>query len=163
VTDARRLIPLLAAAATLALPGCAAPPMIVASAGLTAFQEGSTAFIRGEIESADAIPLSAFYQASLEALNDLDFRITRSALGARSARIKALETGGRTIHVDLEKKSPLVTKVNIRVGVFGDQAVSRLIQQSISKHLPDPATVQPEPDRAVTSEATHGRGFGYNE
>jgi hypothetical protein len=157
-----RVTPLLLAAA-LALSACAAPPMIVASAGLTAFQEGSTAFIRGELESADAVPLGAFYQAALDALSGLNFRIVSSRLAPRGARIQALETGGRSIRIDLEKKSPLVTKLNIRVGIFGDQAVSRLIQQSIAKRLPDPAHVSPEPDVPVQSEITRSRGFGYQE
>jgi hypothetical protein len=142
----RRATRLALGALALAIQGCAAPPMIIASAGLTAFQEGSTAFIRGELESADAIPISAFYQSSLDALKDLNFRIVSSRLSPRSARIQAVETGGRSIRIDLEKKSPSVTKLNIRVGIFGDQAVSRLIQQSIAKRLPDPASVTPEAD-----------------
>jgi hypothetical protein len=161
MTRSRLLIAL--AAAALALCGCAAPPMIVASAGLTAFQEGSSAFIRGELETADAVPLSLFYQASLDALHDLNFRVVSSSLGPRGARIQAVETGGRSIRLDLEKKSPSVTKLNIRVGVFGDQAVSRLIQQSIGTRLPDPATAPPEPDVPRTTRPLQVGGFGYYE
>jgi hypothetical protein len=162
VTRSRPHLLLAAATALAAIAGCAAPPVIIASAGLTAFQEGSTAFIRGELESADAIPLSILYQAALDSMTDLQFRMVSSNLTPRTGRIQALETGGRSVRIDLEKKSPLVTKLNIRVGVFGDQAVARLIQQSIAKRLPDPASVTPEPDEPRPVDETR-RGFGYNE
>jgi hypothetical protein len=141
------------AAGGLLAAGCFAPAVVVASAGLSAFQTGTTAFIRGELEYADAVPMDVMHGAALDALRELRFRVVSERLGRTEAGIVAAEVGGRSIRVVLEAKSVLVTKVNIRVGVFGDQAVSRIIQQAIQAKIPKEFQVpeqlldpDPEPD-----------------
>src|SRR5688572_22952484 len=122
--------PLAIIALLLLLPllqGCFAPPVVIASAGLGALQTGTTAFIRGELEHASANPLDIASQATREGLQDLQFPIVSERIGRTSADILARETSGRAIKVHLEQKSPMVTKFSIRVGVWGDQAVSQLV------------------------------------
>jgi hypothetical protein len=154
----------LAALAAFGLGGCAAPPIIVASAGVSALQAGSTAYVRGELESADAVPLRAFHAAAMQAMDDLHFPIVDARVATRFAQIRGREIGGRAVRIDLEKKSPMVTKLNIRVGIFGDQAISRLIQQAISARLPEPGTAPPEPDEPPPPDpAARPEGFFYND
>ena len=144
---------LVALALVALLPGCGAP-IVIASAGLGALQTGTTAFIRGELESADNYPLEIMHQAARRAINDLQMPIVSERIGRDSGSIIARETEGRAVKIFLERKSPIVTKLNIRVGVWGDQAVSRLVQQSILERLPESYTV-PEPP--VPPEATPAR------
>jgi hypothetical protein len=125
--------------------GCFAPAAIVATAGLSAFEAGSTAFIRGELEYATKVPIESVFRASQLAMREMQFEILGERLGDQEATVRGKELGGRGIRIDLERKSPVVTKVNIRVGVFGDQSVSQLIQQVIQarvEHL-DPEDVPP--------------------
>lgn len=121
-------------AGVLTLPGCAAPALI-ATAGFGALQTGTEAFIRGELEAAAANPIAEVFAAGEAAVVELGFKITNSKLGAANGYIRTKETQGRKIVVDVEMKSPSVTKINIRVGVFGDQAISRLILSHIQEKL----------------------------
>jgi hypothetical protein len=138
----------LVAPAIVCLAGSCAAPVVVASAAAPALQAGTAAFINGELEAAEIAPIETVYEASLSALKDLQFQIFYERPGDRTAYIFAHESAGVKITVFLEHKSPVVTKINIRIGVFGDQAISRLILGEIQARCPalPPIrdTVQPE-------------------
>lgn len=137
------LITLLVAAGFL--PGCTSP-VIIASAGLTAVQTGSSAFIRGELESATVASIRTIYDASLAALADLQLPVEWQVINERNAYIHARESSGRKIKIFLEARSPVVTKINIRVGVWGDQAISRLVLAEIHARSPALPIGPPSPD-----------------
>ena len=130
--QARRI--LVCAALTASIGGCAAPA-VIATAGFGAIQTGTEAFIRGELEAAVAHPLDEVFAASEAALYELQFPLKSSKLNQFNGYINARESQGRGVDVDLEKKSPIVTKINVRVGLFGDQAISRLILSTIQARL----------------------------
>jgi len=121
-------------AAAVAGGGCATP-VIIATAGLGALQTGTEAFIRGELEAAVANPMEEVFAAAEAALKELEFPVSGSKLGKHNGYVRAKETQNRKISIDIEMKSPLVTKLNIRVGLFGDSAVSRLILSHIQEKL----------------------------
>lgn len=128
---------------TLLLSSCAAP--IVVTAGASVLQAGSSAFINGELEAAIPKPLPEVYDAADAALRELQFPMGHAKLGDYNGYLYASETQRRRIEITVEKKSPVVTKVNIRVGVFGDQSVSRLILATLqSKLMPDKGKTPPE-------------------
>lgn len=132
---------LLTAILLAACPACA--PTVVATAGFGVLQSGTAAFINGELESAQIAPLDIVYECTLKALNDLQFKIVSQRKGAASASIHAQEVHGRSITIKLSAKSPVVTKTNIRVGLMGDQVMSRLIQGEIQARCP--AVFEPAP------------------
>lgn len=108
---------------------------MIASAGVSALQVGTAAFINGELEAAFARPLPEMFTASQEALDDLKFPLVTSRLGEFNAYVYSKEVQRRRIEITLAKKSDMVTKINIRVGVFGDQSISRLILETIQSRL----------------------------
>jgi predicted RNA binding protein with dsRBD fold (UPF0201 family) len=122
--------------------GCAAPA-IVATAGLSVFQASTTAYINGELEFADAVPMEVMYHSTLAAMEELRFDLQHSHISERSATVSVREQEGRRIRIYLEEKSAAVTKVNIRVGVFGDRAMSQLVQVAINSHRPEEFEVPP--------------------
>lgn len=129
---------MMASVVAAAAASCA--PALIATAGFGALQTGTEAFIRGELESAVANPMAEVFAAGEAALLELQFKVTNSKLGKDNGYIRAKESQGRKIVVDVEKKSDLVTKINIRVGLFGDQAIARLILSHIQEKLgPTPA------------------------
>ena len=146
----------MAAGAALALPGGCAAPVVIASAAVPAVQAGTEAFVRGDLESAQIASMETMYAAAESALNDLEFRIVSQRLGTNTAYLKARELGGRPVTVDFERRSPQVTKTTIRVGVWGDQAISRLILGEIQARTPaapqgepvSPVPPAPSPTRA---------------
>lgn len=123
------------AAVVALIHGACAAPAIVMTASLGALQTGTEAFIRGELESTVAHPMQEVFRATQAALLELEFPIRRADIGDANAYVVSAEAQGRKINVSLELKSPLVTKLNIRVGVFGDQTVSRLILAAIQAQL----------------------------
>ncbi len=132
------------AGALLAAAGCA--PTVVATAGFGALQAGTAAFINGELEAAQVAPLAAVRKATEEALAELQFEVVSQRHSETSASFHARETHGRSITIELRAKSPVVTKANIRVGLMGDQVMSRLILGEIQARCPAiPAAGEDEP------------------
>lgn len=124
----------LTLAACALLPSCAAP-VVVMSGGFSVLQAGTSAFISGELEATIPKPLPEVYEAADAALRELQFTLGAAKLGEFNGYIYARETQRRRIEVNMEKKSPVVTKLNIRIGVFGDQSESRLILATIQSKL----------------------------
>jgi hypothetical protein len=122
---------------------------VIASAAVPAVQAGTEAFVRGDLESAQIATMEQMYIATEQALNDLEFRIISQRLGKNTAYIKAKELGGRPINVDFERRTPQVTKTTIRVGVWGDQAISRLVLGEIQARAPAVPSVEPLPNREL--------------
>lgn len=142
----------LCAAAFLVLQSCTAPVMLV-TAGTSMLQAGSSAFINGELESALVKPMREVYDAADAALRELQFTMGAGKLGEVNGYLFAYETQHRRIEINVSKRSPAVTKVNIRVGVFGDQSISRLIMETMQTKLNPRPQVQPsaatDPNRGV--------------
>jgi hypothetical protein len=127
----------------LAVPACA--PTVVATAGFGALQAGAESFINGELESAQFCSIETVRKASMEALQALQFKVISERHDERSASINAQELHGRSIRIKLSAKSPVVTKTNVRVGLMGDQVMSRLIMGEIQARCPAaPAADTPE-------------------
>ncbi|MBL9031416.1 MAG: DUF3568 family protein [Phycisphaerae bacterium] len=133
MTAARALIAPAACAAALA---ACATPVVVATASVSALQAGTAAYIDGQLQAAHAANLDEAFAAAQAALAELRFTITSAKLRSNSALIVATESDGHSLGVTLTRRTPGVTKVAIRVGLFGDQAVSRLILSHYQMHLP---------------------------
>jgi hypothetical protein len=110
--------------------------VVVASAGASALQYGTAAFINGELEAAHVADLPTVYEAALSTIRDLRFKEDYLALNDRTAYLHVREMTGRKIKIFLEARSPAVTKINIRIGVWGDQAISRLLLGEIQARCP---------------------------
>lgn len=121
------------------LGGCAplivAPTAVMATAGLSAVQAGTTAYVGGVLESAEKGTLAQAYLDALDAVEELRFELVRTTLDEHYALVMVREAGGRKIRIQLQRKSPIVTKVRIRVGLLGDQAMSRLVLAQIRQEL----------------------------
>jgi hypothetical protein len=127
------------------LPGCVAPT-IIASAGANALQAGTAAFINGELDAAQIAPLEDALAAAVGTLQDLKFGAIHTRRGEHSVTVYAQETNGREVRIILVPRSPLVTKINIRVGLMGDQAISRLLLAEVQARCP----AVPEPSALPT-------------
>ena len=113
------------------LQGCV---MLAVGAGAAA-GAGTVAYIKGELQTNYAASLDRTWQASLDALRDLDYRIITSGRDGTAGEIEARQIGGDKVKVGLSVSGPETTLVKIRVGVFGDEAVSRTIERKIASRL----------------------------
>jgi len=96
---------------------------------------GAVAYIKGELQTTYAAPLEQAYQATLNALEDLDYRILSTQKDGTEGEIEAKRVGGDSVKVKLSVSGPETTLVKIRVGIFGDEAASRTIERRIASRL----------------------------
>ena len=108
--------------------------MLAVGAGAAA-GAGTVAYIKGELQTNYASPLDETWQAALSALQDLGYRIISSQKDGTEGEIEARRIGGDKVRVGLSVSGPETTLVKIRVGVFGDEAVSRTIERKIASGL----------------------------
>lgn len=119
---------LLAVAALPWLTGC-----VVVAAG--AVGAGAVAYVRGELESSLEADLDTAYSAAQRALARLEFaRIDqrKSGLDAQLVHRTALD---KRIEIKLKKVTDRLTKIEIRVGLVGDQELSLTLLEKIRAEL----------------------------
>ncbi len=96
---------------------------------------GTVAYLKGELKSVVEASLEKTYQASQDALGDLEFPVTGRQKDAFSAELTARGGNDKKIEIDLKKLSDKMTEIKIRVGIFGDESLSQLILERIMKHI----------------------------
>ncbi|MCC6675634.1 MAG: DUF3568 family protein [Phycisphaerales bacterium] len=134
---ARWLWTCLAAVALTAADGCA-PPMLLASAGFQALSNGTAVYVNGELEVAYRVPFHKVWEATQNAIADMQFKIVDARIRTETkALLFAEEVTGRSTTIAVTQRTPIVTKVTIRVGLIGDQSISRLIMDRIEAKMVD--------------------------
>jgi hypothetical protein len=111
------------------LAGCGA---LVAGAAAGA---GAVAYIRGELEATEEAPIGAVVKAAQAAIDDLELKLIGTEADAYSGKITAETARGTDIGISVKRVNENATKIHIRVGVFGDEELSRLIHDKIRAHL----------------------------
>jgi len=111
--------------------GCAA----VLIGGAAAAGAGTVAYVNGELKDTEGVAYDTAYNATLAAMSDLQYAVVSKNKDAINAKIIARTSGDKKIQVKLEKQSDTVTEIRIRVGTFGDEALSRQILDKIKTHL----------------------------
>lgn len=124
-----RLLVLLGLAAALPwLSGC-----VVVAAG--AVGAGAVAYVRGELSSSVEADLDAAYAAAQRALAKLEFAKIdqrKSGLDAQLVHRTALD---KRVEIQLKKVTDRLTKIEIRVGLVGDQELSLTLLDKIRSEL----------------------------
>lgn len=119
---------MLAVAVLPGLTGC-----VVVAAG--AVGAGAVAYVRGELESSLEADLDTAYAATQRALTRLEFaRIDqrKSGVDAQLVHRTALD---KKVDIRLKKITDRLTKIEIRVGVVGDQELSMTLLDKIRAEL----------------------------
>jgi ribosomal protein S12 methylthiotransferase accessory factor YcaO len=132
--DGKRLLIAALACALALLGGCTAPPF-VANAGFSAAQSTAEAFVHGDMEVAERVPLAAAFAATHNAMIRLELPIEKETLYDKIGFVTSRETSGRRVKVVLTRISATVTEITVRVGVWGDAAVSKLVMVEIQEQL----------------------------
>jgi len=98
---------------------------------------GTAEYIRGELKQAYAAPMEKAWNASLTAAEELKMRTTEKSIDNldQNRLIKGKTDEGKDFQIALEATSQEVTTVKIRIGLFGDEAYSKRIQELIAKNL----------------------------
>lgn len=98
---------------------------------------GAAEYIRGELKQAYAAPMEKAWNASLAAVEEMKMRATEKSIDNldQNREIKGKTDEGRDFQINLEVTSKEITTVKVRIGIFGDEAYSKRIQDAIAKNL----------------------------
>ncbi|MFH1757772.1 MAG: DUF3568 family protein [Pseudomonadota bacterium] len=118
----------------MASMGCAVFLAAGAGAGVGI---GAAEYIRGELKQSYAAPMEKTWQAALAAAEELKLRATEKSIDNldQNRVIKGKTDEGRDFQIALEATSKGVTTAKVRLGVFGDEAYSKRIQELIAKNM----------------------------
>ena len=114
---------------SLLVSGCVAA---VAAAG----GAGGYAWSRGKLSFTAPHDINTCHDAAISALTALDIKVTGDTTDSVAGRIKGLTALGEDVTVDLEPQSIRITKMDVRVGFWGNEAQARLIADKINARLP---------------------------
>lgn len=115
-------------AASVWAAGCTA---LAIGAAAAAAAVGTYVYTEGRLESVEEAPLDKVYNATVQAMKDMQFEMKEERKDALEARVVALRADKTEIKIAMESKSDTTTEVRIRVGVFGDEKDSAEILQRI--------------------------------
>jgi len=115
----------------LMLQGCL---LLAVGAGAGA-GAATVAYVKGELKTTYAASLNRTWDATLSALKDLRINVYSTKKDAIEGDIEATKTDGTKVKINLEPAGPDTTSVRIRVGTFGDEEVSRVINRQIASRL----------------------------
>ncbi|RJP14538.1 MAG: DUF3568 family protein [Candidatus Abyssobacteria bacterium SURF_5] len=114
---------------SVAVYGCAAAAGAAAGAGTYAWQAGKLSFTTPNA-------VAPTHDAVLEAFDELNITVVQDETSQLGGTIKgSVPDTGEDVTIDLEPQADNVTKVDVRVGFFGDQAKSQKIADAIRRNL----------------------------
>jgi hypothetical protein len=120
---------------SLGTAGSCTAPVFVVTAGLSVAQLGTAAYANGALKSATIVSADEAVAAAEAAIAGLELSLIRKTVSGRKTLILSEEMGGRNVSIEIIKKTERFCTITIRVGVFGDQAVSRLVLAEVQKEL----------------------------
>lgn len=126
------LIRISAALALAALVGVQSGCLVVAAGAAGA---GTVAYIRGELEASLEGRYDAVVTAASGAVTDLKFARISENKDALTAVIVARTADDKKIEIRVTRVTDTLSKVQIRVGIFGDEFVSVSILDRIKANL----------------------------
>lgn len=127
----RSLAVLAGALVALSSSGCA---LLLVGAGAAA-GAGTVAYLQGELKTNQDAPLDKVLKAADATLKEMKLTVLERTEGVERAKLTARVEGDKRVEITLTRLTPKATAISIRVGVFGDEALSRQILEKILKRL----------------------------
>lgn len=116
---------------SLLISGCVA----LFAAGGVAAGAGGYAWAKGKLSFITAHNIMQCHDAAIAALADLDVAVTGDTTDMLSGKIYGRTALNEGITIDLEPQARDITKIEVRVGFWGDRAQSERIADQIKRHL----------------------------
>lgn len=124
----RLMVAVLSVALILPLGGCV---MVVAGVG----GAGTVGYIRGELKTTESASLNKVWRATLKGVRSQKLALVNKKKNSTSAEITARTAKDEKVKITMKKLAKNKTEVRIRVGVFGDQALSISLHDKIKSYL----------------------------
>ena len=118
-------------AGIVVLSGCG----VLIIGGAAAAGAGTVLYVKGELKSTEESSLQKAWDATLAAMEDLNFVVVQRQMGDLAARIIARGEADKKISINLTRITDNITEIRIRIGTFGDETLSRLVLEKIKSHI----------------------------
>lgn len=96
---------------------------------------GGVAYAKGDLESTTDASVAKTYDAALKAMDELKLTPIMKSQDNLAAEIVARTATDKKVTVKLTYETEKLTHVSIRIGVFGDEALSRAIYDKVKENL----------------------------
>jgi hypothetical protein len=96
---------------------------------------GGYAWASGKLSFTTEHSIGESHDATVAALKDLDIAITGDQTDKLAGKVKGVTPTNDAVTVDLEPQASNITKIDIRVGFWGNKAESTKIADAIKRHL----------------------------
>jgi hypothetical protein len=106
--------------------GCVLGVAAVAGAGA-----GTYAYVKGEMSGTQSASLDKTWAAAQAVVQELGFTVEKKTKDGVQAELVARDSKNTRIVISLKRVAEAATEVSVRVGVFGDEAISRTILDRI--------------------------------
>jgi hypothetical protein len=133
--ETRKMALALVLAAALAATGCTAGVFAGGAAAAAGAATGAYVYEEGKLKTTYDRSLTDVYDATVASLNGMDIPVQKVKKDEAGAEIEAKRADGTGVSVGLEPATPESTKASIRVGLWGDEDVSKAIANNVSKRL----------------------------
>ena len=96
---------------------------------------GMVAYAKGELSATEEASFPRVWAAAQAAMDDLEFTIVSREMGEVAAKLVARGSDNRRVTVNLERHVGDLTEIRVRVGIFGEESLSRLVLDKIRQRL----------------------------
>ena len=115
---------------SLLVSGCVAALAAGAAGGA-----GGYAWASGKLSFSTDHNIDECHNATISALSELRIKVTGDTTDKLIGRVKGVTATNKEVTIDLEPQSMHVTKIDIRVGFWGNETQSTMIADAIKRHL----------------------------
>jgi hypothetical protein len=130
-----RLGRILTGAALAAIVSLGSGCFVAAVGAAGAAGAGTVAWVRGELSATLPQHVGHVSDAADRAVDQLQLAKIKEDRDSLSAKIEVRTAEDKKVEIRLSRQPDDATKVNIRVGVFGDEGLSRAILEKIKSNL----------------------------
>jgi hypothetical protein len=96
---------------------------------------GTVAYVRGQLNATVDKPFDDVARAASTALQQLQFIKSSEKKDALIAILTARTAEDRNVEIKVRRQSDKLTTIAIRVGLFGDETLSRIVLEKINANL----------------------------
>jgi len=96
---------------------------------------GTVAYLKGSLNAVLDKDVDHVYAATLKAFDRLEISTTRKEKDALSAVVVGRTAADKKVTIKIKAAENNLTKLSIKIGVFGNRSQSQVIYDEIKKHL----------------------------
>ena len=96
---------------------------------------GGVVWAKERLEEKFTVSVSKAHEAALKALEELELPVNEDKKDKLTAKIRSEFADGKGIWIDIQSLTESSAKITIPVGIFGDEAKSRKLLDTIHRHM----------------------------